>query len=87
MMIQMKIGNLETPDWSLGCNEKQFVVGSIGTGSVGLFTYCADCYPNVSKTDIGGESDDVVIVHSVDLSRSRTDTDENEQETKSLLQK
>jgi hypothetical protein len=68
-----------------GCNEKQFVVGSIGTGSVGLFTYCADCYPNASKTDIGGESDDVVIVPSVDL--SRTDTDENEkQETNSLLQ-
>ncbi len=49
-------GNLETTrlescvgEW---CNEKKFVVGSIGTGSVGLFTYCADCYQNVSKTDI-----------------------------------
>ncbi len=56
----------------VGCNEKQFVVGSVGTGSVGLFTYCADCYPNVSKkTDIGGESD-VVFVPSVDLSRTDT---------------
>ena len=61
--------NLEQPIEScigVGCNEKQFVVGSVGTGSVGLFTYCADCYPNVSKkTDIGGESD-VVFVPSVD---------------------
>ena len=69
-------GNLETTRLEscigVGCNEKQFVVGSVGIGSVGLFTYCADCYPNVSKnTDIGGESD-VVFVPSVDLSRTDT---------------
>ena len=77
-------GNLETTRLEscigVGCNEKQFVVGSVGIGSVGLFTYCADCYPNVSKnTDIGGESD-VVFVPSVDL--SRTDTKNKKQTTR-----
>ena len=26
------------------CNEKRFLVGSNGSGSIGLLTYCSDCY-------------------------------------------
>ena len=27
-----------------GCHEKKFIAGSEGSGSIGLLTYCSDCY-------------------------------------------
>ena len=68
------------------CHEKQFIVGSAGTGNVGPLTYCADCYPNVSKAVISnaGECEKVPDTIVVDLIH----IDENQkQETNALLQK
>ena len=32
-----------------GCNEGRFVVGSFGSGSDELLTYCGDCYSKVKN--------------------------------------
>ena len=50
-------------------SRKKFIVGSAGSGNVGPLTYCADCYPNVSKAAIsdGGESEKVAEDIVVDL--------------------